>query len=357
MKLQYFRKVSQIVRSVALVACVTGTGLATASPALPSYKVDLSQTSVSGLSSGAFMAAQFSVAYSSTVVGEGIVAGGPFYCSGYPGVAPYIPYQTNAMTVCMNPTLIAPDAKVLVEQAKLFAKLGQIDDFSHVKNQKVYLFSGKADKTVTTVVVDQTEQFYKIAGVAEKNIRYIKDIDAGHAIITPNKKDVACATTSAPYINDCDFSQAQDILNHIYDNLKPPVKKLSGKIIKFNQREFVHSLLSSMSEDAYAYVPKACTKETCKVHVAFHGCEQGAKVIDDLFYAKTGYNELADANNIIVLYPQAEPSYMYPFNPKGCWDFWGYTSVNPFLPNFYTKQAPQMAAVKAMLDRLGAPRK
>ncbi|MFT5643938.1 MAG: poly(3-hydroxybutyrate) depolymerase [Janthinobacterium sp.] len=35
--------------------------------------------SVSALSSGAYMAKQFQVAYSSIVAGVGIIAGGPFY--------------------------------------------------------------------------------------------------------------------------------------------------------------------------------------------------------------------------------------------------------------------------------------
>ena len=45
-------------------------------PALPAYHVDLSQATVSGLSSGAFMTEQFAVAFSSIVSGVGIVAGG-----------------------------------------------------------------------------------------------------------------------------------------------------------------------------------------------------------------------------------------------------------------------------------------
>ena len=45
-------------------------------PKLPGYQADLSQTSVSGLSSGAFMTAQLHVAYSDKLIGAGIVAGG-----------------------------------------------------------------------------------------------------------------------------------------------------------------------------------------------------------------------------------------------------------------------------------------
>ncbi|NHQ86284.1 poly(3-hydroxybutyrate) depolymerase [Iodobacter sp. HSC-16F04] len=324
---------------------------------LPAYKVDLSQTSVSGLSSGAFMAAQFHAAFSSTLVGAGIVAGGPFYCSGSAYPAP--PSATVAQTACMNPSLSPygpPDPKLLLSLAKGFASAGAIDALDFLKNQKVYLFSGKADKTVATAVVDQTDAFYQLAGMPAENIKYIQSVNAGHAIITNNQQDVVCADTRSPYINDCDFIQSQDILKHIYGDLQPAVTKLSGKIIQFDQSEFIKSGYTSMSDDAYLYVPKACEAETCKVHVAFHGCEQGADTIGNLFYGTTGYNELADANKIIVLYPQAKPSYGFftPYNPKGCWDFWGYSDpFNPLAPNFYSKTSPQMSAVKAMLNRLG----
>jgi hypothetical protein len=56
------------------------------------------------------------------------------------------------------------------------------------------------------------------------------------------------------------------------------------------------------------------------------------------------------------LYPQAQISDPIPFNPKGCWDFWGYSSPDRSDPNFYSKQAPQIAAVMGMLERLAQPR-
>ncbi len=44
---------------------------------LPSYGAMLSDTSISGISSGAAMALQFHIAYSSTVIGVRIIAGIP----------------------------------------------------------------------------------------------------------------------------------------------------------------------------------------------------------------------------------------------------------------------------------------
>ena len=48
---------------------------------LRAYNVDVHDTSVSGLSSGAYMAVQLDVAFSSTIKGAGIIAGGPYYCA------------------------------------------------------------------------------------------------------------------------------------------------------------------------------------------------------------------------------------------------------------------------------------
>ncbi len=327
--------------------------------ALPAFQVDLNQTTVSGLSSGAFMAGQFAVAYSGIVSGAGIVAGGPYYCSGSPGIFPYIPYMVNAMSACMNPAesnVAPPVAAVLWDAAQNFARQGLIDDTANLKRQRVYLFNGTQDKTVTRPVVDQTNAFYQLAGVPPAQIRYVNTVDAGHAIVTDKSTDQACPATAPPYINDCDFMQAGEILRHIFPNLNPAATTLSGKFVTFNQRGFLHSPYSSMSNTAYAYVPKACDTQSCRVHVAFHGCRQSAATVGDRFYKGTGYNELADTNNMIVLYPQVDASPVYPYNPRGCWDFWGYTSVNPFLPDFFQKSGMQMAAVKAMLDRLAEPR-
>ena len=47
---------------------------------LPAFNVDIKETSVSGVSSGGFMAVQFDVAYSSILRGAGIIAGGPYFC-------------------------------------------------------------------------------------------------------------------------------------------------------------------------------------------------------------------------------------------------------------------------------------
>jgi poly(3-hydroxybutyrate) depolymerase len=138
--------------------------------------------------------------------------------------------------------------------------------------------------------------------------------------------------------------------------LQPPATtdNLSGRIVAFDQTEFAKGPRTSMSDKGFAYIPKACETAPCKVHIAIHGCLQYAKKLGDKYYNGTGYNEMADTNKIIVLYPQTQAG--KPMNPQGCWDFWGYSDDDPNKPAFYTKNAPQMAAIMAMVKRLGESR-
>ena len=74
---------------------------------LPAFNVDIKETSVSGLSSGGFMAVQFDVAYSSILRGAGIIAGGPYFCAhGNVNTATTICSCTGVAFVCQ----VAPGA-------------------------------------------------------------------------------------------------------------------------------------------------------------------------------------------------------------------------------------------------------
>jgi hypothetical protein len=114
-----------------------------------------------------------------------------------------------------------------------------------------------------------------------------------------------------------------------------------------------------MAEEGYAYVPDACARgEPCRVHVAFHGCGQSAEQIGSAFYEHAGYNRWADANRLIVLYPQTQPTQpmplapLLPLNPQACWDWWGYNDGLKHRGRFATQEGLQIAAVRRMLDRL-----
>jgi hypothetical protein len=250
---------------------------------------------------------------------------------------------------------VAADAKASWKNANKFAQAGKIDAVANLARQRVYVFSGANDKTVRTVVVDQVRKYYLLAGVPEERINYVTSPEAGHAIATQSAADLPCSATGSPYINNCGFIQSHQLLSFIYpDKAEPPnTGRLSGEIIKFDQGEFIKGSRASMDADAFVYVPQYCKANSCAVHVALHGCLQGASVIGDRFYKRTGYNEFADANAVIVLYPQARTSTGVPPNPLGCWDFWGYSSEDQKKPAFFTREAPQMSAILAMIERLG----
>ena len=108
--------------------------------------------------------------------------------------------------------------------------------------------------------------------------------------------------------------------------------------------------LASMADSGFVYVPKDCAAGArCRVHVAFHGCRQGIGFIGRSFARQAGYNRWADANRIVVLYPQAEKSLFWPLNPRGCWDWWGYSGAD-----YAARSGAQISAVHRMLIALGA---
>lgn len=334
-------------RRTSVLALLAGliASSAYAAEKLPSFKGDINQTSVSGLSSGAFMAAQLQVAYSATITGAGIVAGGPYYC------AAGLIANTS---ICMGQVpFVAPNPALMVSAAQGFAALGQIDSLDNLKNDKVYIFSGTDDSVVKQVAVDATASFFAYAGVPAENLLYVKTVPAGHAFITPSFGN-DCSANAGPYISHCikdgtGYDQAGAILQHIYGTLKAPATTLSGKIVEFDQRPFAPAI-SSMAPTGYLYVPKSCADgAACKVHVAIHGCLQSAAAVGDDVYSRTGYNNWADSNDIVVLYPQVNVSYTIPFNPQGCWDWWGYTGSN-----YALKSGVQMEAIWTMVQTLVA---
>ena len=89
--------------AIGIVAVVIGAAPAWSAGDLPKLGTDLPATSVSGLSSGAYMAGQIEIAHAENIVGAGIVAGGPFACAESPFASAF-PYWPTA--VAQNGTLI-----------------------------------------------------------------------------------------------------------------------------------------------------------------------------------------------------------------------------------------------------------
>lgn len=63
-----------------------------------------------------------------------------------------------------------------------------------------------------------------------------------------------------------------------------------------------------------------------------HGCSQIIEFMGTQFVEFSGYNEIAELNKIIVLYPEIERSEIWPSNHNSCWDTWGYNDWH--IPGF-----------------------
>jgi poly(3-hydroxybutyrate) depolymerase len=68
--------------------------------------------------------------------------------------------------------------------------------------------------------------------------------------------------------------------------------------------------------------------------------------VGETFARRSGYLETADANRIVLLFPQVAPS-TQPLNPLGCWDWWGYEGAD-----YATRDGRQVAAVRRMVGAL-----
>jgi hypothetical protein len=350
---------STTLRSFIFRAGMVGAGLVAATGAgaagsLPAYHADIAQTSVSGISSGAFMAVQFGTAWSSVIKGVGAIAGGPYGCSGGSGAA--------ALSTCMLGSPPAPplDLPALISSTDGWSSSGAIDDTGNISAQKIYLFHGYNDKVVARGVSDWLRDFYThYVNSNAANLFYQTAIGAGHSQVTIDYGN-SCSDNGGEFINDCRYDQAGVILQHIYGALNPRNDgALSGQLLDFSQADFTapdQPADVSMDDRGFAYVPAACANEPCRVHVALHGCLQSVGKIGDDFVKHAGYNEWADTNHIIVLYPQT--TVLGLSNPQACWDWWGYLDANPMLtPTYLLKSGKQIHAIKAMVDRLtsGAP--
>jgi hypothetical protein len=323
---------------------------------LPKLGADLNRTSVSGLSSGAYMAGQFQIAHSRDVIGAGIVAGGPFGCA-QSAVADSIPIWSLALPYNLEQALngctsVQPDyagalnPQMLALRVRDLAEADAIDPLSELARDRVYLFWGKDDRKVAESVVRAAMRLYMALGVPAANIDFEDGLPGGHAFLTEDAGTV-CGLSEPPFISDCDYDQAKAILSFIYGPLQSARPAEPGALIAFDQTPFTDGGATSLDGTGFAYIPRDCReKPGCAVHIVFHGCKQGRSRLGDVFAKESGFGRWAGPNRIIVLYPQAKASFV---NPEGCWDWWGYTGLG-----FLTKDAPQIKAVYAMLGQLAA---
>lgn len=305
---------------------------------LPALQLDTSNITVSGLSSGGYMATQFHLANSDKVSGAAMLASGPYYCA-----------QNDiavALGQCVDKVNSPLDTTALAAQASAWEKAGKIPPLANLKDDKVWLLHGTADTRVNSAVSDALYQQYQLWVPAEQ-VTYVNNKPFAHVFPTVDAGK-SCLDAAAPYIGKCEYDAAGALLGALLGELNSPDDVLSGKVVSIDQQEIAGDDASTLADKGYAYIPASCSSgEACRVHVSFHGCNQYAEAVDMAYVEQTGLNRWADDNHLVVLYPQTRKSLIMPMNPQGCWDWWGYTS-----DAYATSEGPQIKAVNAFIDFL-----
>jgi hypothetical protein len=305
---------------------------------LPKLEVDLDRVTVSGVSSGAFMAVQLHVAHSRTFKGAASIAGGIWEC------AKGDPLQSQ-MTCMRNPQTI--DAKEFIELARARAARGEIDDVQNLNGSRVAIFASPHDSVVNSVASDKLSEFY-LAFLPTSAIGRLSNPNAAHGMPTIAFGN-PCSTAGKPWILNCNDDVAGKLLAQIergHAALNPPSAQDPTAVVYFDQIQHVGAAANMFPWGA-AYIPKSCTQPgtRCGIHVALHGCQMNPDDIQSDFILHAGYNEWAETNKLVVIYPQAAKG---TGNPYGCWDWFGYTGAN-----YTTKSGPQIQAIRQLLTDMG----
>ena len=295
-----------------------------------------------GISAGGAFASQFHVAHSQKLAGAAIFAGPPYFCA-----------QANmeiALTSCMKEPALVSVPALLKETERAFG-IGSIDDPKNLANDKVWIWTGTHDTVVKSGVVEKTKQYYANFVANGTQVKFYNTYPAEHAWIT-NSYGKKCDFLGDPYINNCSFDAVGDFLNHLYDgNIKPAGSYNEDNLLRFEQSQYIalgSPASISFGNAGYAYIPRQCSNGTyCRLVIALHGCNQDVGTIGTTFVVHNGLNEYAETNNLVILYPQAKKSNLIPYNPQGCFDWWGYSGLN-----YSARGGAQIRAVANMVDAI-----
>ena len=175
-------------------------------------KIDAKQISVSGISSGGFMAHQFHVVHAPHIIGSGIIAAGPYHCAKGSVMDAITKCSTFTKLSCQQMLeLVMPkgsDLASICEQAFLGPKneteskeMAMASYREAIKqngenlkkkmeNDRVYIFRGMQDSIVPDHVADAVYHFYvdpDNAGLDEEQVRYNDRFPVRHAMVRDHR--------------------------------------------------------------------------------------------------------------------------------------------------------------------------
>lgn len=377
---------------------------------------------ISGISSGGFMAQQMATIYSQSIEGVATVAGGYYYCAldylpkkveqdkktiGEQNLFLYEP-SNKALSDSLNPLVIFsgeinpvtwfkpsignpiyqavsecmlnPDhTKINYSYIKKNVEKNLIDHTDNIKDQKVLIFHGKKDSVLDIKMQNKLLSFYQHFNLPKENLKVIKG-KGSHNFPISEKKGIDCDKEDVPYLGNCQYDLAYEILSHLNqitadksdineDNLYMIDQTISKENINRGMKTFKQPS-NSIAPYGYLYASEACLNnpESCRLHVALHGCKMSDSYNDEFqqsyqtqvqntkdlhvktksrnrllgkvsitdktnrfgllkFVLDSDYLKYAEKNHLMILFPQTWITEKnFPYNPKGCWDWFGWTT-------------------------------
>ena len=312
---------------------LTGGALAGEAPAL---NIDQERVTVSGISAGAHMAHQLHIAYSDLFSGAGIVSGGPYNCA------------DNSLLTAMNKCMMNNDDPLPVADISAgireSAAAGKLADPANLADDRVWLFRGTEDSKISAEVHGAAEAVYAEFIPAEQ-IKSVDHVVAEH-IFPAKGQGHGCTEMAAPFVGDCDYDAAGELLGFLYGDLAAPEPDAETPLTEVN---LAGADDAELMETAYLFIPPNCAggETSCALHLVLHGCAQSAETVGTGFIEQSGYLPWAAANDIVLAFPQVQKSMMAPLNPHACWDWWGYTD-----DDYANRDGQQMTVLVEWLKQL-----
>ncbi|CAG7733773.1 unnamed protein product [Allacma fusca] len=301
---------------------------------------------ISGFDSGGDMASQMHVAFSKNFRGVAMFASIWYMCSPY-GFMYYREKCGKGANKISNG----------INAARNNARNMLIDPLAGLADQKVYHWIPNRDELVDQAIRTQVKTFYEKVGVKPANIM-LKYQFSYHIMPTANTADPLCRESQItkpdyPYSGVgtayCTYYGAYEGLNYLIGNVelkKPVIGTTPAKLEPvrlFNQSVFLASADQDFLDPVgYYYIPSGCKGKPCRLHMFLHGCYLNRDRLQSQFVKRSGYLEVAELNNIIMLFPQ---SIYFDGNDLGCWDVFGSTGEE-----YAIKTGIQMTALAKMLE-------
>jgi hypothetical protein len=161
--------------AVSLLAGTCVTAFAQTAGELPRLNILPGSLTVSGVSSGGYMATQYQIAFSKDVIGAAVIAAGPWYCAQGS--------LLRALDACTSGSAIGPEIQPLVSALRASAEANEIDDPSWVAPDRIWLFHGARDAVIGAAVGDSLLRFYREL-VPPERIHYETQVAAAHGFPT-----------------------------------------------------------------------------------------------------------------------------------------------------------------------------